>query len=353
MLIYIDKFTFLFIFIIMIKSLIKFYTSHRYAVIWTACYVTIMWVILRVLFEFNMFSWTHWHILMHAHLRGFPGFVFGILMLAALPMYVATTMLIVRTGKPLIQIPKPKIPALIKKLIPAQQKSAPTETDTPAAPTDQSPQPEPSPELPVGLPNELHAAFIRARNNPPFEFQRPDAAHTPSDTNVTAPTDNQMDPDGLPLPMDFGFEDSTPTPSDSFVPAALPTFTSIDFDSPAPASSAPIVVDTPAPDSELTDVINHIRSSNRDFTLENNVILCADMAIGAHTNPEFWIADDDDWFATGLQKPSPVAAAIRAATAHGVTPVIYLGAKNIMDIDGRIAAWTANGVRVITDLDQI
>ena len=90
------------------KRILDFCQRHKYAIIWTACYAVVMWSILFWLFNFNMFSATQWRILAHAELRGFPGFVFGILILAAVPMYIATTSIVIRTKKPLFKIPLPK-----------------------------------------------------------------------------------------------------------------------------------------------------------------------------------------------------------------------------------------------------
>ena len=340
----------------MIKRLTDFYKKHRYAFIWTVCYIAVMWVVLHSLFHFDMFSWRHWGILMRAHLRGFPGFVFGILMLAAGPMYVATTMLIVRTGKPLFTIPLPQVPEPVRRLIPTR---ASKEADKSAESSD-TPEPaaEPVHELPGNLPGELRGAFLRAREKPAFEFATvPASAPVSADTPVA--TDDQLVPDGLPLPTDFGFDDA---PVAAPAMGDFPTFTTLNFDdapatsaSPEPAdtNTAPAIPDIAAPDPEIVPVVDYIKSTGRDYQITDGIILCGGMAIAAHTNNEFWIADDDDWFASGQQKPSPVTVVRRVADAHGVAPVMYLGTKNIMDIDGRIAEWTANGVRVVSDLNEL
>ncbi|MDE6478116.1 MAG: hypothetical protein K2L94_02600, partial [Alphaproteobacteria bacterium] len=138
------------------KQLTEFFHTHRYVITWTMCYIAMMWAILFFLFDFHLFSGAHWHRLMHAHLRGFPGFVFGILMLAALPLYAATTTLIVRTGKPLFTITRPswlpKWPTGKKPVTPA-----------PAAAAEPPREKAPQKPLPADLPNELRGAFLRAR----------------------------------------------------------------------------------------------------------------------------------------------------------------------------------------------
>ena len=87
------------------KKILDFFNTNKYCIIWTLCYFFIVWAIMLWMFNFDIFSSTQWHILAHAKLRGFPGFVFGIMILAALPLYVATTILIYRNKKPLITIP--------------------------------------------------------------------------------------------------------------------------------------------------------------------------------------------------------------------------------------------------------
>ena len=90
------------------KKILELLQKNKYALIWTVCYIFIVWAILKWMFNFSIFSATQWHILFHAQLRGFPGFVFGILILAAIPMYIATTNIILRTKKPLFKIPLPE-----------------------------------------------------------------------------------------------------------------------------------------------------------------------------------------------------------------------------------------------------
>ena len=119
------------------KRISEILSTHRHAIIWTACYIMVMWTILYFLFRFNMFSGHMWNRLFHAQLHGFAGFVFGILILAALPLYIASTALIVRTKKPLITIPKNPLTKLTNRLQPV-----PVQSDTPTDTTEKSPAPE-------------------------------------------------------------------------------------------------------------------------------------------------------------------------------------------------------------------
>ena len=86
------------------KKIADFFKAHRYVIIWTLCYIFAMKFILGALFNFNMFSQNAWIQLAHSHLHGFGGFVFGLMVLAAVPMYAATTAIIIRTKKPLFTI---------------------------------------------------------------------------------------------------------------------------------------------------------------------------------------------------------------------------------------------------------
>ena len=170
------------------KRILDFCQQNKYAIIWTACYAVIMWSILFWLFNFNMFSATQWRILAHAELRGFPGFVFGILILAAVPMYIATTSIVVRTKKPLFKIPLPKFMTPVPI-------DAPTTAPAPASSATDAPPPAPdtTPSTPAKtIPAEVRAAFTRAREHGAI-FQK--SAFDPS--NADAPTAHHT-PDAIP-----------------------------------------------------------------------------------------------------------------------------------------------------------
>ena len=90
-----------------------------------------------------------------------------------------------------------------------------------------------------------------------------------------------------------------------------------------------------------------------DFTTTNDIIITDKHAIIAHTDNDFWVTDPDNWFATGKTRPSPIASVIAMANEHKVTPVLYLGAQNILDLETLIPEWESNGIKVITDLSEI
>ena len=76
-------------------------------------------------------------------------------------------------------------------------------------------------------------------------------------------------------------------------------------------------------------------------------------AIATHDDPDFWIADGDNWFATGKQKTSPVAAAVAAAKTENAIPVLLLKSENIMDLADLRKKWDADGVKIITDMSEL
>ena len=86
---------------------------------------------------------------------------------------------------------------------------------------------------------------------------------------------------------------------------------------------------------------------------QNDIVITDKYAIATHDDKDFWIADDETWFAAGTARPSPVAAAKNAAAAHGLRPVLYLAQSNIMDLDARRDAWRADGVLVISDPSEL
>lgn len=317
------------------KKILEILKTHKYAIIWTLCYTAIMWLILRFLFDFNMFSTAYWRHLLRAELRGFPGFVFGILVLAALPLYIASTTLIIRTKKPLFSIP---IPAFIKGIWDHMQ---PTLINPPQSDTEKDEEKSTTADksesdtLPDELPSELRTAYIRARMNITPEqrsaFNQP-IIQTPELIPQVA-TSPAPEISEIPLPSDF---DIAPTNGDDY---SAPTFTDITFDTPAKPDDNPI-----------SDYLN---SMGKEFEIIDDVIITDKHAIATHTDNDFWVCDDEFWFATGKQITSPIKHLIDIAHEKKVTPILYLGAENIMDLDTMQEKWATMGITIITTPDQI
>ncbi len=313
------------------KKVLDFLKSHKYFLIWSVCYVCATWAILYFMFKFNIFNGAQWHRLAHAHLRGFPGFVFGILILAMIPLYVATSALIIRTKQPLITIPIPKIK------LPKFRKKTDTNTNT----TDADTPPETHTDT-REIPDEIRHAFLHTKYNiedfKTYSERAIQPAEPTPNTEIPSTTEPDVAPDAdLPLPddFDFSFEDDAQMFSDT------PVFTSINFDEPASTQTTP-----------CNKLIEHLSNQGITFTIIDNTIITDMHAIITHDDDDFWAVDDDNWFATGKSKPSPIKKVTAIAHEHNVTPAIYLASTNILDLDSMISKWESDGITVITNLEN-
>lgn len=298
---------------------VKLLQDHKYFIAWTICYLFVLWAILYYIFGFCIFSAHQWHRLANAQLHGFVGFVFGACIFAALPIYISTSALIIRNKKPLITIPVPKLPRIVK-----QEK-------TPVAEPESKPEPDTkneTPELNENIPPEIRAAFINAKNHP-LNIQIQNSPESDSATD----TIDSFEPT-LPLPADFDIPFDTNTTSTS-----IPTFTDFNFDT----------------DNNQTTsaVTQHLNQTNTEYDIIADIILTKTHAIAVHDDPDFWVADNDNWFATGKTKPSPISAVKSVAEQNNVTPVLCLTETNIMDIDTLIPQWESDGIKIITDISEI
>ncbi len=339
------------------QRILDFLKKQKYVIIWTVCYFCVAYALFRILFGFDMLSYAHWTRLANAQLHGFAGFVFGIMILTLLPIYASTTAIIVRTGAPLFTIP---LPAFLQRA-PA---AAATTTDTPTA-ADDAPAARP---LPDGLPMELRAAYLRARNNAGREqissvdtrsvdtaSNIPPAIDTKSAiAEIIAPTTHSVataqqntttENNAFPLPTDFDLgDDFDDTKIDSNITDMdAPVFTEINFDD-APAA-------TPTKNASITEYMHD--HNIKIVSTDGDILITDKLAIAVHDDPNFWVAEDENWFATGQQKISPVLELVRAAEKHNVKPVLYMGATNIMDFDQMREKWTAAGITVITRPDEL
>ncbi len=344
-----------------------FYNSNRYAIIWTACYVFATWAIMRYMFNFNIFSAHRWHQLFHAHLYGFAGFVFGILILAMVPLYIATTIVITRTKAPLFNF-KITIPSFIKTYIknaftqtpmPDTEPATTTGTNTPPTPdsaptTDaDSTQTTDTPAIapiPDEVPAEMRVAYARARDNISHPQKTAfDLAHMTQHSAQTAQTESLADDTDIPIPMDFDISDTENIIGDA------PVFTDIDFDSndETDNDTEPTTSDVRSVTDDNDIVIKYLTAKSVPYTIDGDVVITDKFAIASHTDSDFWVAENESWFATGKIRLSPIESVSAVATVNNVQPVLYLGANNIMDIDELRAKWESNGVRVIDKLDDL
>lgn len=353
------------------KKYLEILKSHKYAIIWTICYIAFMWCILYFMFNFDMFSALHWRYVHNIRLRGFGGFVFCLLILAAIPLYVSTTALILRNKQPLFTIPLPQIKLPNKK----ESESTSDETDSPA------PETPASPPLPDEMPLELKTVFLRARDNihhaqqssinrphrvpmfapaPQTQYSAPQTSPMPEPVANQYPTAPQPVPDSpvesltdFPIPTDFDIDISAPTFS------AVPNFAEINFDepdTPAPINHTPTLPsDTNGPHHSFNneDLKQRLTSIGAAFSESGDLIITDTHVIATHSDQDFWVTDNENWFATGKVRQSPVAVACHVAKENGLKPALYLSATNIMDLETLIPQWESIGVTVITDLNQI
>ena len=329
----------------------KSFANFWRAVAWTGIYVFVMWAILRGLFNFNMFSIAHLTKLLHLQLHGFAGLVFGILVLAAVPLYVATTVITVRNKEMPVKLPLPKCL-----------------TETP-------PAPKPEPVVPVvtatetlpppraGVPAEMRETFMRAQKNYGVRqmsvFNRQHApAVAPVVTPVAEPvcepvtesipvakTEDVAAYGGMPIPTDFDID----APMGAGTDVDVPVFADINFDD----DDTPAGAGETAEESPIDKVLNFLRGAGVDAKAHDDLIVANGCAIAVHDDDDFWVPDEIDWFAAGKQRPSPIAALRRARKEQGLKPILYLATDSIMDLDKNSAEWASDGIKVVRGREEL
>ncbi len=321
------------------SKLIDFFKKCKVPLLWTIGYVFVLWVVLHILFNFELFSARDWIRISHAHLRGLGGFTFSLIILAAIPLYIATTIIVIRTQKPLLALPMPKIVAkILEKLFPKQMTEPEKNTEKTESITHQ-------PTIPIEqstYPAEMQGAVTRARVHP-NRINTPICSACSVNPNVypadAAPTAPTFPDDDMPLPPDFDTDDVDTAPT---MPHA-PVFQDINFDDD---------FDTPnTPDNVVT---KHLHDNNVEFNiLPNDIILTDKNAIAIHDDNDFWIMDDPTWFAAGKTRESPILGLLDAAQQHNVRPILFLNTTNIMNLDAKRTEWESKGITVITDLGEL
>ena len=289
-----------------------------------------------------MFSARYWRHLFRSELHGFPGFVFGILMLAAIPLYVATTTLIIRTKKPLFTIP---VPTHIQKIINQIQPTLieKEQEDKQETPTQEDKSNKKTDNLPQDLPTELRAQYLRVRaHDEPPQYS---ALNQPSIPSVSEainqiPTHKPII-DEIPLPTNFDIEPSVET-FDDLSEMNAPSFSDISFDD-----------DTISGNETYNPVAEFLASRNTEFTIKDNIIITPTHAIATHTDDDFWVADTEFWFATGKQILSPIKQLAEICESQNLKPVLFLGATNIMNLDKLKTEWKTLGITIATEFSEL
>lgn len=282
----------------------------------------------------------NWHRLLHVELHGFYGLALGMLMVAAIPIFITSLIIVLRTKKPLITLSAPKILKDIFKTVPTTPDGQTTATETNV--------PSPGPEkFPDNMPAELHAAFVNARmNKMPFRqsaFNRGNMIAPPPRSVQKNESLQRSTPNTLPLPTDFDTPTPAPDKSDD-----IPVFSEINFDDFDDNTNI-----TPPDETTITKVIKKLETMGYTAKQQDDIIVCDDMAIAVHDDSDFWVADSENWFAAGKQKPSPIMKLQNIYAPMGKKLVLYLMTDNIMDIDALRQEWEKSGIIVISDLNNL
>lgn len=206
--------------------------------IWSIFYIFAVWAILFFVFKFNIFNWWDWGRLFHAQIHSFAGFAFGILLLAAVPLYIATVTIIVRTHKPLFEVPN-----FIRKIFKAKIFTEKPSESEPTQPVEM-PRLEVNVEeekLPENIPAELRGAFIHNRKHENFYRIKAEQNYPNNiQKNTNKKASEKLEEEGeietdFPLPTDFDLtdkkeeEEKKPKQKSSF-PDEMPKFKTIKFD---------------------------------------------------------------------------------------------------------------------------
>ncbi|MDR1360771.1 MAG: hypothetical protein LBJ18_00460 [Rickettsiales bacterium] len=326
------------------KKLLESLKKFKSAAAWTAGYVAALWLIMFVMFGFDLFSLRHWGLLFNVRLHGFAGFAFGLIIVVAIPLYAATVALILRK-KTIFDFKKKKPEAKDE-----------TPADAPAAPIS-----EPEIKLPMGLPREMLEPYVRAKKRIGIKIEQ---SIEKDKTDALSPTINDNEHNSLieSSPPQSASQTATspgggqvpvPAPIQIQEESALLTLNSSLSTGEAGALPLPDDFDFSGGDSApAAPVFREISFGDKPAEKES-VAADEKYEIAVHDDPDFWIADGEEWFANGKRKPNPVSAVLAAAAEKNLIPVLVLKEKNIMDLDARIVEWETAGVRVVSDAGEL
>jgi len=336
----------------------NFIKDRRPAFVWTVFYAASLWLLMSFMFGFDIFNPFHWMKVPTVRLNGLPGLAFGTLIVATFPIYFATLNFIKENKKTIIPIP-----------FAADKKKEEKKSESDLKPKAENQNPEIA--LPPNLPPELHELYIRASKNEAlrtvksaFEMNG-DHDALPNVPPAPAPKDTDS---SFPIP-DFDAETKDESSAPMFKEISFdeggPKFESV-FDSKKDSESESVIPGHGAamnPESgKVQEVEKKLKSLGFETSTDGDIIIASNsklktgnskLAIAVHSDSDFTIADESDWFAAGKQKPSPIAAVLSAAARHDAAPVLYLGANNIMDLADLKTKWLGMGVRVIMDLGDL
>ena len=314
------------------KKAFEFLKSKKYVIFWTIEYFAFVWLMLKFLFNFDITLIHHWHKFFHANFYGFKGFVFCTIVYSVLPIYIASTIVVNRKNVLLIKIP------ILDKIFDFLSKTF--SKKAPENEPEQEPEPEIEkpiePEYPSDLPAELRVPFIRAKHN--LKLRETISVYNKTTTTETVVTQTATESFSEILPTDFDIDDSDDglNSGNDFIQ----TFTDINFDE-------------PKPEKKEKYTTKYFDEKHIEYEIYKDFIATEKYVIYEHNDGDFWIMDENDWFASGKQIDSPVPELINLAKQNGLIPVLYLQSQNIMDIENTITTFENMGVRVIKSLEEL
>ena len=314
------------------KKIVDFIKSNTIVIKWTAWYFFTLWLILRFVFKFDMFSAHYWWKFSHATLHGFGGLVFGLLIYTAIPIYIATALIVYRKKEFVITIPViDKFVTYISKFFQKEKEEKPVVEET----VKESEPETTAPEYPADMPHEMRVPYIRAKSHLPLTG----AVSVYNKTTIPEPDKQESvnDESPIPIPTDFDISESFDT-NDS----EMPMFRDITFDEPEPTQE-PLENNT----------TKYFASKNIEFETYKQFVATEKYVIYEHNDNDFWIMDENVWFAAGKQTDSPINELIGLGKQNGLIPVIYLHSQNIMDIESITEKFENMGIRVIKNLDEL
>lgn len=280
----------------------KFWTKN--ILLWTGWYFVASFLIFQFIFHFDILSPTDWGSLSRVTLRGFPGLAFAVLLFAALPVWLAGAIAIFKTGKPLFGKSKKEE----KKDSSADASNTGADEKLPVV-------------FPTDLPAEMRVPYSRLKTGQLTRGALDCKVVEKPDIDIAAQCVPTAEPaTDMQLPEDFSF-DTAAEHEDA------PMFKELDWGN-------------SGDDSGAADIKIETRGDKK-------------FAIATHDDSDFWVADAENWFASGKTKPSPIDAVLVAAKEHDATPVLHLLSENIMDLDALKEKWGGYGILIIKDLGEL
>lgn len=331
-------------------KLSDFLKTNKILVNWTVWYFVCLWAILEFIFDFNMLSKNCWVKFFNETLQGFWGLVFAVIIYGAILIYIASAMIIYRKNKPVMEIPVPNsiknISSNISKIFsetkPDTKSDSDKKTETKSDTNDDG--------YPRNLPPELYIPYTRAKNHITTNTAVSNFNKQPDENPTPAPETQQTQPEteSFPIPTDFDISESLPENAPTQNDNSIPIFKDLDFDTPIEQTKP----DTTQNNTKNT-VIKYCEQNGLEYEILDDFVMMKKYLIYTHDDEDFWIMDDDNWFASGKQKKSPVNKLIDLSEQYTVSPVIYLETKNILDIEHVITGLEKRGIRVIMDLSEL